>query len=151
MKQRSILREVTTKGKAVHTGEDVTLTIKPAPANHGVVFRRVDLYGKPEVKASIENVSALVRSTTISDGYTKVEMIEHLLSVLNGLGIDNMLVEVDGNELPVFDGSAQEYLNMILEAEAVALDHDREFYVLEGTPFRKRREPLPGCLALRRL
>ena len=53
MKQRSILREVTAKGKAVHTGEEVTLTIKPAPVDHGVVFRRVDLYGKPEVKASI--------------------------------------------------------------------------------------------------
>ncbi len=131
MKQRSILREVTAKGKAVHTGEQVTLTIKPAPANHGVVFRRVDLYGKPEVKATIENVSALVRSTTISDGYTKVEMIEHLLSVLNGLGIDNILVEVDGNELPVFDGSAQKYLNLVLQAEVVALDEDREFFVLK--------------------
>ncbi len=131
MKQRSILREVTAKGKAVHTGEEVTLTIKPAPANHGVVFRRVDLYGKPEVKATIENVSALVRSTTISDGYTKVEMIEHLLSVLNGLGIDNILVEVDGNELPVFDGSAQTYLNMVLQAEVIALDEDRKFFVLK--------------------
>ena len=131
MKQRSILREVTAKGKAVHTGEEVTLTIKPAPANHGVVFRRVDLYGKPEVKATIENVSALVRSTTISDGYTKVEMIEHLLSVLNGLGIDNILVEVDGNELPVFDGSAQTYLNMVLQAEVIALEEDRKFFVLK--------------------
>ncbi|MBC9889939.1 MAG: bifunctional UDP-3-O-[3-hydroxymyristoyl] N-acetylglucosamine deacetylase/3-hydroxyacyl-ACP dehydratase [Opitutae bacterium] len=131
MKQRSILREVTAKGKAVHTGEEVTLTIKPAPANHGVVFRRVDLYGKPEVKATIENVSALVRSTTISDGYTKVEMIEHLLSVLNGLGIDNILVEVDRNELPDFDGSAQSYLNMVLQAEVIALEEDRKFFVLK--------------------
>lgn len=131
MKQRSILREVTAKGKAVHTGEEVTLTIKPAPVDHGVVFRRVDLYGKPEVKASIENVSEVVRSTTISDGYTKVEMTEHLLSVLNGMGVDNVLVEVDGNELPVFDGSAKHYLNMILEAEPVSQDKDREFYVLK--------------------
>ncbi len=131
MKQRSILREVTAKGKAVHTGEEVTLTIKLAPANHGVVLRRVDLYGKPEVKATIENVSALVRSTTISDGYTKVEMIEHLLSVLNGLGIDNILAEVDGNELPVFDGSAQTYLNMVLQAEVIALEEDRKFFVLK--------------------
>jgi UDP-3-O-[3-hydroxymyristoyl] N-acetylglucosamine deacetylase / 3-hydroxyacyl-[acyl-carrier-protein] dehydratase len=131
MKQRSILREVTAKGKAVHTGEEVTLTIKPAPVDHGVVFRRVDLYGKPEVKASIENVSEVVRSTTISDGYTKVEMTEHLLSVLNGMGVDNVLVEVDGNELPVFDGSAKHYLNMILEAEPVTQDKEREYYVLK--------------------
>ena len=131
MKQRSILREVTAKGKAVHTGEEVTLTIKPAPVDHGVVFRRVDLYGKPEVKASIENVSEVVRSTTISDGYTKVEMTEHLLSVLNGMGVDNVMVEVDGNELPVFDGSAKHYLNMVLEGEPVEQDKDREFYVLK--------------------
>jgi UDP-3-O-[3-hydroxymyristoyl] N-acetylglucosamine deacetylase / 3-hydroxyacyl-[acyl-carrier-protein] dehydratase len=131
MKQRSILREVTAKGKAVHTGEEVTLTIKPAPEDHGVVFRRVDLYGKPEVKASIGSVSEVVRSTTVSDGYTKVEMTEHLLSVLNGMGVDNVLVEVDGNELPVFDGSAKPYLNMILEAEPVTQTKDREYFVLK--------------------
>jgi UDP-3-O-[3-hydroxymyristoyl] N-acetylglucosamine deacetylase / 3-hydroxyacyl-[acyl-carrier-protein] dehydratase len=131
MKQRSILREVTAKGKAVHTGEEVSLTIKPAPVDHGVVFRRIDLYGKPEVKASIGSVSEVVRSTTVSDGYTKVEMTEHLLSVLNGMGVDNVLVEVDGNELPVFDGSAKEYLNMIQEAEPVEQDKDREYYVLK--------------------
>jgi len=131
MKQRSILREVTAKGKAVHTGEEVTLTIKPAPEDHGVVFRRVDLYGKPEVKAAIGSVSEVVRSTTVSDGYTKIEMTEHLLSVLNGMGVDNVMVEVDGNELPVFDGSAKPYLNMILEAEPVSQEKDREYYVLK--------------------
>ena len=131
MKQRSILREVTAKGKAVHTGEEVSLTIKPAPVDHGVVFRRVDLYGKPEVKASIGSVSEVVRSTTVSDGYTKIEMTEHLMSVLNGMGVDNVLVEVDGNELPVFDGSAKEYLNMVLEAEPVEQDKDREYFVLK--------------------
>ncbi len=131
MKQRSILREVTAKGKAVHTGEEVSLTIKPAPVDHGVVFRRIDLYGKPEVKACIGSVSEVVRSTTVSDGYTKVEMTEHLLSVLNGMGVDNVMVEVDGNELPVFDGSAKEYLNMILEAEPVEQDKDREYFVLK--------------------
>lgn len=131
MKQRSILREVTARGKAVHTGEEVSLTLKPAPVDYGVVFRRVDLYGKPEVKASINSVSEVVRSTTVSDGYTKVEMTEHLLSVLNGMGIDNILVEVDGNELPVFDGSAKKYLDMILEAEPVTQEKDREYYVLK--------------------
>jgi UDP-3-O-[3-hydroxymyristoyl] N-acetylglucosamine deacetylase/3-hydroxyacyl-[acyl-carrier-protein] dehydratase len=131
MKQRSILREVTAKGKAVHTGEEVTLTIKPAPEDHGVVFRRIDLYGKPEVKASIGSVSEVVRSTTVSDGYTKIEMTEHLLSVLNGMGVDNVMVEVDGNELPVFDGSAKPYLNMILEAEPVSQEKEREYYVLK--------------------
>ena len=131
MKQRSILREVTAKGKALHSGEEVSLTIKPAPVDHGVVFRRVDLYGKPEVKASIGSVSEVIRSTTVSDGYTKIEMTEHLLSVLNGMRVDNVLVEVDGTELPVFDGSAKPYLNMILEAEPVTQDKEREYYVLK--------------------
>ncbi len=131
MKQRSVLREVTAKGKALHTGEEITITVKPAPVDHGVVFRRVDLYGKPEVKACVENVSEVVRSTTISTGYTKVEMTEHMLSTLNGLGVDNVIVELNGPELPVFDGSAKHYVNLILEAEPVEQDKEREYYVLK--------------------
>jgi len=131
MKQRSILREVSAKGKALHTGEEVTLTLKPAPVDHGVVFKRVDLYGKPELKAEVSNVSEVVRSTTLSTGYTKVEMTEHLLSALHGLGVDNVLVELDGNEMPVFDGSGKHYVNLVLQGEPVELDKDRDFYVLK--------------------
>ena len=80
MKQRTILREASIKGKSLHTGEEVNFTLKPAPVNSGVVFRRIDIYGKPELKPVIELVDDLVRSTTIADGHAKVRTIEHVLS-----------------------------------------------------------------------
>ena len=88
MKQRTILREASIKGKSLHTGEEVNLTLKPAPENHGIVFRRIDLYGKPELKALVDLVEDLVRSTTIADGHTKVHTVEHVLSALNGCGLE---------------------------------------------------------------
>ncbi len=126
MKQRSILREASIKGKALHTGEEVNLTLKPAPANHGVVFRRVDLYGKPELKPNVALVSELVRSTTISSGHTKIHTIEHVLSALNGMAVDNVIIEMDASEPPILDGSAKHYVNLIQEAEPVELDAERE-------------------------
>ena len=88
-KQRTIRKERSIKGKSLHTGEEVSLTLKPAEANEGYVFRRVDLYGKPEIKPLVSNVSDLVRSTTITNGNAKVHTIEHVLSALSGCGIDN--------------------------------------------------------------
>ncbi len=126
MKQRSILREASIKGKALHTGEEVNLTLKPAPANHGIVFRRVDLYGKPELKPNVALVSELVRSTTISSGHTKIHTIEHVLSALNGMAVDNVVIEMDASEPPILDGSAKHYVNLIQEAEPVELDAERE-------------------------
>ncbi|MEM8549664.1 MAG: UDP-3-O-acyl-N-acetylglucosamine deacetylase, partial [Verrucomicrobiota bacterium] len=107
MKQRSILRDASIKGKALHTGEEVNLTIKPAPANHGIVFRRVDLYGKPEIKPEVAFVSDLVRSTTSSSGPPTIHTIEHDLSALSGMAIDNCVIEMDASEPPILDGSAK--------------------------------------------
>jgi len=76
-KQRTIRKERAVQGKSLHTGEEVTLTIKPAPPNSGYLFRRMDLYGKPEIKPAAENISDLVRSTTITNGNAKVHTIEH--------------------------------------------------------------------------
>jgi len=84
MKQRSILREVTINGKGLHTGEDVHMTFYPAPVDHGIVFRRKDLYGKPELKMDVNLVTDLIRGTTIQSGHTKLHTIEHVLSALNG-------------------------------------------------------------------
>mgnify|MGYP001392809443 FL=1 len=77
-KQRTIRNERSIKGKSLHTGEEVNLTILPADINQGFIFRRVDLYGNPEIKPSSENISELVRSTTISNGNAKVHTIEHV-------------------------------------------------------------------------
>ncbi|MGJ8640638.1 MAG: bifunctional UDP-3-O-[3-hydroxymyristoyl] N-acetylglucosamine deacetylase/3-hydroxyacyl-ACP dehydratase [Opitutaceae bacterium] len=131
MKQRTILREVSIKGKSLHTGEEVNLTIKPAAENHGIVFKRTDLYGKPELKPMIELVEDLVRSTTIADGHAKVHTVEHVLSALNGCGVDNVLIEMDASEPPILDGSAKHFVNLIQQAEPVEQAAEREYYVLD--------------------
>ncbi|MCC5789119.1 MAG: bifunctional UDP-3-O-[3-hydroxymyristoyl] N-acetylglucosamine deacetylase/3-hydroxyacyl-ACP dehydratase [Opitutales bacterium] len=128
MKQRSLLREASIKGKSLHTGDEVRLTLKPAPANSGLIFRRTDLYGKPEIRPQIELVTDLVRSTTIASGYTKIHTVEHVLSALHGCGIDNAIIEMDASEPPIMDGSAAPFVKLIEEAEPVELDKEREYY-----------------------
>lgn len=131
MKQRTILRGVSIKGKSLHTGEEVHLTLKPAPENTGVIFRRIDLFGKPELKPLIDLVDDLVRSTTIADGHAKVHTIEHVLSALSGCGVDNVVIEMDASEPPILDGSAKHFVNLIQEAEPVEQDAEREYFTLD--------------------
>ncbi|MEM8867048.1 MAG: bifunctional UDP-3-O-[3-hydroxymyristoyl] N-acetylglucosamine deacetylase/3-hydroxyacyl-ACP dehydratase [Verrucomicrobiota bacterium] len=131
MKQRTILREVSISGKSLHTGEEVHLTLKPAPENHGILFKRTDLFGKPEIKPIIDLVDDLVRSTTIADGHAKVHTVEHVLSALNGCGVDNVLIEMDASEPPILDGSAKHFVNLIQQAEPVEQEADREYFKLE--------------------
>ena len=127
MKQRTLLREASITGKSLHTGEEVTLTLKPAPENHGILFRRTDLYGKPEVKPLVENVTELVRNTTISSGHAKIHTIEHVLSALTGCGVDNAVVEMNASEPPILDGSAKLFVNLVQEAEPVDQEAEREY------------------------
>ena len=131
MKQRSILRDVSIKGNSLHTGEEVNLTLKPAPENHGIVFKRVDLYGKPEIKPLIDFVDDLVRSTTIADGHAKIHTVEHILSALNGCSVDNVLIEMDASEPPILDGSAKHFVNLIQKAEPVEQEAERQYFTLE--------------------
>ncbi|SVC59745.1 uncharacterized protein METZ01_LOCUS312599, partial [marine metagenome] len=105
--------------------------MKPAEVNAGIVFRRVDLYGKPKVVPRVENISDFVRSTTITEGNAKVHTIEHVLSALSGCGVDNAVVELDASEPPIMDGSARPYANLVQEAELVEQDAEREYYVLD--------------------
>jgi UDP-3-O-[3-hydroxymyristoyl] N-acetylglucosamine deacetylase/3-hydroxyacyl-[acyl-carrier-protein] dehydratase len=131
MKQRTILREASIKGKSLHTGEEVQLTLKPAEPNTGVLFRRTDLFGKPELKPLIDLVDDLVRSTTIADGHAKVHTIEHVLSALSGCGVDNVVIEMDASEPPILDGSAKHFVNLIQQAEPVEQEAEREYFVLD--------------------
>jgi len=132
MKQRTILREVSTHGKALHTGQEVHLTLKPAGIDSGIVFRRTDLYGKPEIRPRIEFVeNQLVRSTDIVSGHTRLHTIEHVLSALSGCGVDNCIVEMDASEPPILDGSAKHYVNLIQKAEPVEQEKEREYYTLD--------------------
>jgi len=127
VKQRTILRERSIKGKSLHTGEEVTLTLKPADPSTGFLFRRTDLYGKPEIRPFSENVSELVRSTTITNGNAKVHTIEHVLSALVGCGVDNAEIELDASEPPIMDGSSRPFVNLILEAEPVEQEETRQY------------------------
>ena len=132
MKQRTLAREVSITGNALHTGEAVTLTMKPAPADHGIVFRRIDLSGNPELRPRIDLVTDLVRATTIQSGHAKIHTVEHVLSALSGCGIDNVILEMTASEPPIMDGSAKPYVNMILQGEPVEQDKEREYFTLDA-------------------
>jgi UDP-3-O-[3-hydroxymyristoyl] N-acetylglucosamine deacetylase / 3-hydroxyacyl-[acyl-carrier-protein] dehydratase len=133
MKQRTILREVSIKGNALHTGDAVHMTLKPAPVNHGIVFRRTDLHGHPELKPRVDQVTDLVRATTIQVGHAKLHTVEHVLSALHGYGIDNVLIDIDASEPPIMDGSARPFVQLIQQAEPVEQDAEREYFALTET------------------
>lgn len=103
------------------------MTVKPAPAGTGIVFRRVDLGEGATVAALASNVSSTARSTTISNGEVSVSTIEHLMSSFCGMGIDNAYVDIDNVEVPILDGSARAYVDAFREDGLVALDADREY------------------------
>src|SRR5215472_13231580 len=102
----------------------------PAAPNSGIRFRRVDLEGKPEIEARVENVVENNRSTTLGRGNTRIHTVEHVLATFAGFGVDNAIVELDANEPPIGDGSAREYCKLIQSAGIVAQDERREAYVV---------------------
>src|SRR5881227_1085716 len=131
--QQQTLREaVSFEGTGLHSGNRVTMTFLPAPAGSGIRFRRVDLEGKPEIEARVENVVENNRSTTLAKGNTRVHTVEHVLATFAGYGIDNAIVELDANEPPIADGSAREYCKMIQQAGIVPQDERREPYAVKA-------------------
>jgi UDP-3-O-[3-hydroxymyristoyl] N-acetylglucosamine deacetylase/3-hydroxyacyl-[acyl-carrier-protein] dehydratase len=130
LQQQTLSRSASFSGIGLHSGNRVDMTILPAPANHGVRFRRVDLEGKPEIEARVENVSETSRSTTLAKGNIKIHTVEHVLAALAGYGVDNAVVELDANEPPIADGSAREFCKLIQEAGLVPLSEKREPYVV---------------------
>lgn len=132
MKQRTLAREVSIQGNALHTGENVTLTLRPAPAGSGIVFRRIDLSGSPELRPRVDLITDLVRATTIQSGHAKIHTVEHVLSALAGCGIDNAVVEMNASEPPILDGSARPFVNLILQGEPLEQDADREYFELDA-------------------
>jgi UDP-3-O-[3-hydroxymyristoyl] N-acetylglucosamine deacetylase/3-hydroxyacyl-[acyl-carrier-protein] dehydratase len=132
MKQRTLAHEVSIKGNALHTGDAVTLTMKPAAAGQGIIFRRTDLLGSPELRPRVDQVTDLVRATTIQVGHAKIQTVEHVLSAINGCGIDNVIVEMDASEPPIMDGSARPFVNLILQGEPIEQGTEREYFVLDA-------------------
>ena len=128
LNQQTLNRPASFSGIGLHSGNRVNMTILPAPANSGVRFRRVDLDGKPEIEARVENVSETNRSTTLAKGNVKVHTVEHVLATLAGYGIDNAVIELDANEPPIADGSSREFCKIISAAGIVAQPEKKEFF-----------------------
>ena len=130
-KQRTLARDITLNGKGLHTGVNVNITFKPAPANHGYKFCRTDLPGKPVIDALAEHVSDTSRGTTLLQNNASVATIEHVLASFYGLGVDNAFIEIDGPEAPIMGGSAQKFVEAIKEAGIVELKEDRNYFVIK--------------------
>src|SRR5437667_4187571 len=115
-------------GTALHTGEKVTLRLLPAPVDHGIKFKRKDLADEPTIDANIANLKTVERATTIGEGAVRVHTVEHVLSALSAMGIDNAIIEMDANEPPIGDGSAAPYVELIKKAGTVAQEAPRRFF-----------------------
>jgi len=127
-KQQTLAKKVRLSGIALHTGIRATLNLLPADENTGIVFRRVDMEGKPEVRAFVTNVVDVQRGTTIASGRAVVYTVEHIMSALHASGIDNCVVEMDGQELPICDGSSLPFLELIRSAGTVGQSADVSFF-----------------------
>jgi UDP-3-O-[3-hydroxymyristoyl] N-acetylglucosamine deacetylase/3-hydroxyacyl-[acyl-carrier-protein] dehydratase len=127
MRQTTIKRTERVEGVGLHTGVPSAVTFKPAEAGAGVVFERADIDGKPRVHSTLENVIGHSRGTTIAENGTEVHTVEHLLAATTGLGIDNLLVEIDGPEPPACDGSSAVFAKALESCKVVELDAERRF------------------------
>lgn len=122
LKQKTIQKESVYKGIGLHTGNPSTVRFLPAPANSGVTFVRVDLPGRPSIPAHIDYVIGVVRGTSLGNNGAQVHTVEHICSALLGLGIDNLIVEIDASEPPVADGSSKAFLEALQQSGIVEQD-----------------------------
>lgn len=129
-KQRTIAGDVRISGIGLHTGQEVTLTFKPAAENHGYKFKRVDLFDQPIIDASIDYVVDTSRGTTIEHNGVRISTVEHALAALFGLGIDNAMIEINCSETPILDGSSIQYVEAIQKVGILNQKEDRKYYTL---------------------
>lgn len=116
MHQITLATPVSYRGVGLHSGRDVSMSIKPAPTDTGIVFVRTDIEGCPEIRATADHVTSTLRATTLEENGAKVFTVEHVMSALNAYGIDNCYVEMDGEEPPVAGGSAEKFFALLKEA-----------------------------------
>ena len=132
MIQQTIKKSFTLSGKGLHTGKEVNLTFNPAGENHGIKFQRIDLEGKPVINAIATNVYDTKRGTSIKDNHgNNVKTIEHLTAALFGCGVDNVLIQIDNDEVPILDGSSTLIINAIQNAGIQPQEKERSVYVLK--------------------
>ena len=131
--QHTLAGPATLEGTSLHTGQKVTLTLKPAPEGHGFKFRRIDLPDQPFINADVDKVQTVERATTLAEGSVKVHTVEHVISALTGMGVDNALIEMDANEPPIGDGSSRPFVEMIRKAGLVAQPSPRRVWEIRET------------------
>ncbi|MCH7504354.1 UDP-3-O-[3-hydroxymyristoyl] N-acetylglucosamine deacetylase [PVC group bacterium] len=126
--QKTIAEEANYAGIGLHTGNEVAVTFKPAPMDYGIRFIRVDLPGKPELPADVSLVRDVSRGTTIGEKDVKIHTVEHMLAAITGLGIDNIQIELNSNETPVMDGSAEPIVKVLKSAGCTVQDKAKRFF-----------------------
>lgn len=131
--QQTVKKSYSFEGKGLHTGRVAKMTINPAPADTGIRFRRTDLGEDAYIDALAENVSSTARSTTISCGDASVSTIEHVMSALTGMGVDNAVIDIDNIEVPILDGSAKPYVDAIWADGFQQQDAPRRYVELTET------------------
>ena len=131
LNQRTIKKQVSISGKGLHTGKQVNLTFVPAPENHGYKFQRVDLTDNPIIDADVDNVVDTARGTTLEQNGARVYTTEHVLAALVGMEIDNVLIQLDGPEIPIVDGSSMPFVKLLEEAGAVEQNAERVYFELK--------------------
>ncbi|KAB7771220.1 UDP-3-O-acyl-N-acetylglucosamine deacetylase [Xanthomonas sp. LMG 12461] len=125
--QRTLKNTIRATGVGLHSGDKVYMTLRPAPADHGIVFRRVDLDPAVDVPADAELVTETTLCTGLSRGQAKIQTVEHLMSAMAGLGVDNAIVELSSAELPIMDGSAGPFVFLLQSAGIVEQDKAKRF------------------------
>lgn len=128
--QKTIKKSFSFNGKGLHTGLQIELTFNPAPVNHGIRIKRVDLEGQPIVDALAENVTHTVRGTVLQKGDVQISTVEHALASLFAYGIDNCLLEVNAPEFPILDGSAKYYVEKLNDAGVEEQDEEKDYFVV---------------------
>ena len=130
-KQKTIQKEITLSGVGLHTGNTVSMTLKPAPINHGFAFSRVDLEGSPTIEAKAEYVVTTQRGTNLEKNGVQIQTTEHILAAAVGLNIDNLLIEINASEPPIMDGSSKYFVEAIEKAGIKEQDAKIEEYVVK--------------------
>lgn len=146
--QRTISQPMTISGTGLHTGTFCTMTFQPAPENYGIRFIRADLGGKPEIPATADNVVDVSRGTTLGIGDAKVYTVEHVLAAIVGLQIDNIIIELDGIEPPIGDGSSMPYVDALLKAGFQQQEAPKDYLIIDETVMYHNEEKQIDIVAL---
>lgn len=146
--QRTIKKPVSMRGVGLHTGVTTTMTLKPAPEDFGIRFRRVDLGGAPEIPADVDHVVDVARGTTLAVGEARVHTTEHVLAAVVGLQVDNLIIELDNIEPPIGDGSAKPFVEMLIQAGFEELEAPKDYLVIDQTIHYQNEEKGVDIVAL---